>query len=83
MPRHSVSPKEILLELKIRNSHPRISHLRSSHLRSNFNPVLKANKYQKKIVKNIKMLNLSLKELKLIAKNRTINGYKKYLKMNY
>ena len=30
----------------------------------------------KKIAQSIRMLNLSLKELKLIAKNRDIEGYK-------
>ena len=64
MPRHSVSPKEILLELKIRNSHPRISHLRSSHLGSNFNPVLKANKYQKKNCEEYKNAKSIIKRIK-------------------
>ena len=32
--------------------------------------------FKKKIVQSIRMLNLSLEQLKLIAKNRGIKGYK-------
>ena len=39
--------------------------------------MLKTNKYKKVIFcPSVKMLNLSLKELRLIARNRNINGYK-------
>ena len=44
--------------------------------------MLKTNKYKKKFFfcSGIKMQNLSLKELKLIAKNRNISGYKNIVK---
>ena len=37
--------------------------------------MLETNKYKKNFCLMYKMLNLSLRELRLIAKNRNINGY--------
>ena len=41
--------------------------------------VLKANNYEFFFLHSIKMLNISLKELILIAKNRNLNGYESML----
>ena len=57
------------------SSHPRRSHSRSSHPRSNHSRNKQLHK--KGFVHSIRMLNLSLNELKLIvAKSRGIKGYK-------
>ena len=56
---------------KLRNSHLRSSHLRSNHSKT-------TNRQVKKdfFVHSIRMLNLSLNELKLITRGRGIKGYK-------
>ena len=79
-----------MLRLKVKNNHLRSSHLRSgyltsrhqrgsymrsSHLRSRhprFKHLRSSQECQKRTL--IKMLNLSLDELKLIAKSRCIKG---------
>ena len=74
--------------MTIRNSYQRSSHQRSSHSRSicprtshprsKHNAVPKTNNYKKNFfVQSIKILNLSLNELKLIAKSRSIKDYKR------
>ena len=47
-------------------------YLRSSHLRSSHSALTKTKNYN--FFYSIKILNLSLKKLKLIAKNRNTNG---------
>ena len=56
----------------------RSSHPRSSHLRSSQSVVPKASKYLKKpFVYSIKIVNLSINGLKLIAKTGGMKGYKR------
>ena len=59
------------------SSYPKDSHLSSSYLRSNHSAAPKTSKYIYKLFLcySMKMLNQSLKELRLIAENRNMNGY--------
>ena len=66
-----------MLRFKVKYNHLKSTHLRSSHPRRSHNILLKAGKYLKKfVVHSVRMLNLSLKELKTESKNRSIKGLK-------
>ena len=85
MTRHAVSPKGVLLRLKVRSSNPRSSllrksdrrssHPRSTHLRSSQSAVLKAN-----ILKNIfckyRIAKSITKRMRTKSKKRGIKDYK-------